>query len=396
MVSRAMQLRTFPSFLIALGIFAGLSGRVHAQHVWLSDLPSIESGHYKVDPYIQAAEQLQHMGQQAAIQQLYGLAQNADSSPDFESEEKTVILCRMLFADAPNFKLQRPVWLGAAYFYGEEHSRETTSYTNWPGEPIELVDGIPFAIVYGYSGGGVVNSHAAESFVQYCITYGAWSNYRFTPKSDAEKRAALKKLIASPKWRQPLKPPEQEYLTAQIQKGQPAPFALGSGPLNGKSLEEALLKVDPWPGGDSTNYSEANWKQLCFIAGVIQKADPRTVSSALREYQAAKTGSSPEQEDYDSKPFLLMRIVFDLPERASEDPHWSSIGHWTTMRTELNDDGTINRAWPIVWNNGNPRLVVGDVGTQSFYRYSADAEFLFYKDKFRFRDLSSFKYGQNK
>lgn len=397
-----MQLRMFPFFLIALGIFAELSEHAHAQNIWLSDLPSVDSGHYKVDPYIKAAEQLQRLGRHAAIQQLYGLAHYADSTSDLENEEKTVILCRMLFTNRPGSALKRPSFLGSAFFYGEDFSLKTTSYTNWPNEPIELADGIPFAIAYGHgkSGFSTEDPHEIESYVQYCITNGVWSNYHFTQKSDPEKQEALKKLIASPKWRRPLDAREQQFLTAQIQQEQPgtSTLPLNPEPLSGKFLEEALLKVDPW--SSSTNYSGANWKQLCFIAGVIQKSSPRTVSNALGEYQGRLVyqgtvrPSTVETLDDDSKLFLLMRIVFDLPEEDSSGDNWM-VGFWRGERSEINANRTINRAWPIVWNNGSPRLISGLMAASGL-GYSAADEFLFFKDKFRFRDLSSFKYGQSR
>jgi hypothetical protein len=161
--------------------------------------------------------------------------------------------------------------------------------------------------------------------------------------------------------------------------------------LDGKSLAEALLKVDPWPD-HSTNYSEANWKQLISVTGRIQRSDYRTVSEALRTYQSEQVSNSVQEIHDDSKLYLLMRVVFELPERAPNDAAWSSFGHWLTMKTEYNNDGTINRAWPIAWNHGNPCLVSGCLGIQGFGRYDAAKEFLYFRSKCAFRDLSSFKY----
>jgi len=163
--------------------------------------------------------------------------------------------------------------------------------------------------------------------------------------------------------------------------------------LDVKSLAEALLKVDPWPDR-STNYSEANWKALVSIAKLIQRSDPRTVSEALQKYQTEQVSNSVQEIHNDSKLYLLMRVVFELPEHASNDANWSSFGCWLTMKTEYNNDGTINRAWPIAWNHGNPCLVSGCLGIQGFGRYGrygAADEFLYFRSKCAFRDLSSFK-----
>lgn len=96
----------------------------------------------------------------------------------------------------------------------------------------------------------------------------------------------------------------------------------------------------------------------------------------------------------DSKLFLLMRVVFDLPEQDSSGDNWM-VGFWKGEKNEINIDGSVNRAWPIVWNNGSPRLITRLMAA-SGSGYSAAGEFLFFKDKYRFRDLSSFKYGQNR
>jgi hypothetical protein len=176
-----------------------------------------------------------------------------------------------------------------------------------------------------------------------------------------------------------------------------SPLLCVSGPipesLDNKSLAEALLKVDPWPDR-STNYSKASWKQLVSIAGLIQRSDPRTVSEALRKYRSDQVDNSIQEIRNDSKLYLLMRVAFELPERAPNDPTWTSFGRWLTMKTEYNNDGTINRAWPITWNHGDPSLISGCLGLRGIGRYDAAKEFLYFRSKCAFRNLSSLKYGK--
>ena len=146
-----------------------------------------------------------------------------------------------------------------------------------------------------------------------------------------------------------------------------------------------LLNVDPWPD-TSTNYSETNWEHLVVIAKIIQKSDSESVCKTLQRYQ--------QNHVNDSKLYLLMRMVFDLPEHASNDTNWSYFGCWLTARTEYNANGTINRAWPIMWKSGDPCLISGFLGIQGFENYNAAKEFLYFRGKCSFRDLSSFKYGK--
>jgi hypothetical protein len=217
-----MQIRAFPILAVIFGILVGQLECVglHAQDMSLTNLPSSFYGgdYYKVDPYIRAAGQLQDMGREAAIRQLLILAKTAVISNASANEPRIAILCQMLFTKRNGSTFERPRILGGASFYGEDYTLKTTSYTNWPSEPIELVDGVPFVVVYGYTYEGFWDPHGAESYVRYCMTNCDWSSLHFTPKSQGQKRDALKKLFDSPKWRRPLVPWERQSLSQQIQQ----------------------------------------------------------------------------------------------------------------------------------------------------------------------------------
>jgi len=188
------------------------------KEVSLARLPPIDGGHYRVDPYIEAAMELQADGKEAASQQLLALARS-DEGSDFENREKIPILCRILFTQRPDTDFHRP-WLGFPVFLGEK----TNSYLfddpfskEWPLEPIEIVDEIPFAIVRGYDYEGFWESDSVESFVGYCIGKCDWSNVHLTKKSKQQKEIALGKLLSSPKWQRPLKDREKTFLVNQIE-----------------------------------------------------------------------------------------------------------------------------------------------------------------------------------
>jgi len=156
-----------------------------------------------------------------------------------------------------------------------------------------------------------------------------------------------------------------------------------------------LANPSPRPG---TNYSRLGWAQLVAVARVIQRSAPSSVGTALHEYQLlgcekGKFEFAPvEQIKNDWKLYLVMRIVFDLPESVpKERKEWPWIGSWMTSGAEaIDSSGASNLAWPIKWNAGQPELIAECLGLQG-QRYDAAKEYAYYQQKYRFRDLSEFK-----
>ncbi len=171
------------------------------------DLPSIYSG-YKVDPYISTAANLQTLGKEGALKELRNLArEESNAEPQGHDTGSIIVLCRLLFSKRNDSQFMRP-GLGGAFFLGN------TDYPDWPLEPIELVDGVPFCITRGYILGGALPS--PESYLDYCIQECDWSKFRFKSLSSAEKRKALDHLLASKKWKARLDQSEHDFLSAQI------------------------------------------------------------------------------------------------------------------------------------------------------------------------------------
>jgi hypothetical protein len=167
---------------------------------------------YSAEPYIAAAIALQGMEHQAASERLLALAR------DKERGRNAILLCRMLFVPKPNAPFRR-ARIGGAVFMG------STDYSDWPREPIELVDGIPFLITKGYNLGGW--PEPPEWYVAYCLTNCQWNSFRFVPKTSAEKAAASTKLLSSPKWRTPLDARDREFLKGQIAPAKEEPNPKG-------------------------------------------------------------------------------------------------------------------------------------------------------------------------
>jgi hypothetical protein len=218
-----MSVRTLSVLAIAVGILAGCASdsQPPSQAVSLATLPSISQLRYRVDPYIEAAGNLQANGKEAAFQQLLMLARTSGLS-QFEDRQRIAVLCRMLFSKRPGSDFERP-GLGAPSFLEGyptilwADSINDPRFRKWSLEPIEIVDGVPFAIVVGYSYDGPWNARGTELYVRYCMTNCDWASTRFTIQSKRRKEAALRKLLFSPKWGSQLGDWERGYLRSQIQ-----------------------------------------------------------------------------------------------------------------------------------------------------------------------------------
>jgi len=158
---------------------------------------------YKMDPFIRAAEVLQKMGKDEACRQLRALTEekNGDGVPVSE-------LCRLVFKAKKGGEFRRAL-IGAVGFLGE------TSYDDWPLDPFEVVDGVPFVVTNGFhllAG----QAETDKQYLEYCIKECEWNDVKFVPKPKAEKEKALEKLLSSKKWKEPLTDKERDCLRAQI------------------------------------------------------------------------------------------------------------------------------------------------------------------------------------
>src|SRR5205823_3845724 len=118
----------------------------------------------------------------------------------------------------------------------------------------------------------------------------------------------------------------------------------------------------------------------------LQDCEPDSVEEALRSYQAA---SERVQSRDDSKLLLLLRVAFELPESVRPGGRQGfspSFGGWFTDRTQINEDGTTNLAWPILWRKGSPVLVTRFQGFQG-PRHDAGGEYRYFLQNYPLRRL---------
>jgi hypothetical protein len=132
--------------------------------VLLKGLPEISNMSYKAKPYIHAAIALQAMGQNRAVEELAVFAK------DSNNDKKVIVLCRMLFAKKPKGEFRR-AQIGGTEFVGD------TDYSDWPLDPIELVDGVPFLMAIAWRGAPLAES--SRGYLNYCSTRCEWSRSKF-------------------------------------------------------------------------------------------------------------------------------------------------------------------------------------------------------------------------
>jgi hypothetical protein len=170
----------------------------------LADLLALPTAdNYRVDAYLRAAERLQAMGKEKAAKLLRQLAAKDNKYPF----TRTLVLCRMLFKPRPKSSFRRAK-VGEASFVGRTEDKD------WPSEPVEVVQGVPFLVATGYSLGGLPEPPVA--YVRYCEKACDWNTERFKPRSKKEKRKALETLLSLPKLKGKLDKEDRGVLEEQL------------------------------------------------------------------------------------------------------------------------------------------------------------------------------------
>jgi len=152
-------------------------------------------------------------------------------------------------------------------------------------------------------------------------------------------------------------------------------------------LQRALRRIEPWP--TTTNYSATGWQRLVAAATAFQRASPALAGEVLQSYLERAARRPADLATEQARVFLLLRVMFALPEAGQPAEVWD-FGGWRPGPTAVHPDGTVNLAWPVIWNGGRPRLAAGrDPAPRP--AYAAQKEFAFLRYKFPPRDLSSYR-----
>lgn len=150
-----------------------------------------------------------------------------------------------------------------------------------------------------------------------------------------------------------------------------------------QDVAKLIATIEPWR--NSTAYAEADWLKLARIARVGQLSDSLVFERALRSFVDEQTNKFNGAFEEDSKPYLLLRVMFLLPTNAPRSQRFSYKG-WVRFDEDRNPDGSVNLSWPIEWHDGQPRLVSGCVGSDGM-RYDVVGELRHMREHYGYREL---------
>ena len=149
--------------------------------------------------------------------------------------------------------------------------------------------------------------------------------------------------------------------------------------MNEQEIMDAIGAIAPW---DTENYRE--WDLLIRTAKELQRCDPIVVQKAIKEFIAKSMWCDDSDQQW-SKIFLLLRVMFDLPEAVSPQKA-CFFGGWMIPWRASEVEGNANLAWPMRWRSGKPELVACFTGYKG-PPYQAEEEYRYYLESYPFRVL---------
>jgi hypothetical protein len=151
-----------------------------------------------------------------------------------------------------------------------------------------------------------------------------------------------------------------------------------------ESLAMKIGHLRPWSGDGIM--SPSDWRSYITVARQLQNESLDGAKAVITEYEALAEERGDSMINVESRLFLLLRVVFDLPEQAPESNRRLFIG-WTNW-PEVDRSGNVNMAWPVKWTNGVPSLMAkchGRLGPP----YDAIGEFSHFHRYYRLRKLAN-------
>ena len=132
----------------------------------------------------------------------------------------------------------------------------------------------------------------------------------------------------------------------------------------------------PW--SRSSDFKDGDWGNYKKVARVVQQTDPQVVEGALESFMVT-------DDTEESSLFLLMRVMFELPEAAPVAERRQRKG-WTNWPAP-DAQGNISLAWPLTWAHGEPGLVASYEGSEGPpYPAVTDYRYLLANYPFRTRE----------
>ena len=136
----------------------------------------------------------------------------------------------------------------------------------------------------------------------------------------------------------------------------------------------------PWH--NAQDFSEEGWRHYMNAARLVQNSEPEEVELALAQFLDEADGFTGVENE--TRLFLLMRIVFDLPDRTPADQRRIFKG-WVNW-PNLDAEGNVNLSWPVDWQDGRPVLLAPFEGADG-PRYGAVEEYCYLLAHFPLRDF---------
>jgi hypothetical protein len=154
------------------------------------------------------------------------------------------------------------------------------------------------------------------------------------------------------------------------------------------ALARLIGILDPWTDDE---FSESSCEKALAVAGLFQELDPALVTEALREYERAifeKTRIAGSVTCEASKAYILMRVIFELPEEPVDGAS-VFLGGWLGWSSDrpprlVHAD---NAAWPLTWSGGRPSYVAGRAAYEG-PPYSPAREYTSMMARYAYRDLT--------
>lgn len=145
-------------------------------------------------------------------------------------------------------------------------------------------------------------------------------------------------------------------------------------------LLAAFRALPPWRY--DRGFSAEDWERYAYAARLVQNSEPDRVEDALRRFLDEADGFTGAENE--TRLFLLLRFVFDLPESAPSEQRRTFKGwvNWPAPDAE----GNVNLSWPVSWRTGEPTLISRFEGSEG-PRYAAVEEYRHLLGHFPFRDL---------
>jgi hypothetical protein len=155
-----------------------------------------------------------------------------------------------------------------------------------------------------------------------------------------------------------------------------------TGSATVQDLLAAFRALPPWPS--DRDLSDEDWLRYVNAARLVQHSEPADAKRALARFLDEAEGFAGVENE--TRLFLLLRVVFDLPDRAPADQRRTFKG-WVNW-PEPDTEGNVNLSWPVSWSAGQPILLARFEGADG-PRYAAVEEYRHLLARFPFRELGT-------